>query len=52
MLFFSGEDDDVKLAPLASSFDLRVVAAPPVVYVPPDGDAKVLLGLPPAGGDI
>ena len=38
---FSVDDEASKLTPLASAFDLRAVAAPPVVYMPHDHNEKV-----------
>ena len=32
MSFRSGEEEEVRLVPLASGCDMRVVAAPPIVY--------------------
>lgn len=36
MFSYSGGVDDIKLIPVASSFDLRIVAAPAIVYKPQD----------------
>ena len=34
------EKEEVKMVPIASNFDLRIVAAPPVVFTPSPADTE------------